>query len=468
MSHLFKLFIALILVLVPIVGFANNEQQNAEGVQISPEEVQQQFDEANKITIAAAVSTAAYNDRNAQMVKHYLEQNGWKFGTDKEIAEQVNNKFILVKRIDKEGVPVYFLGIAGTENLSDIKKDLRLEKVYFAGVNSRELRDNAETSDVPDTEPKVHRGFHQITYMQSFCRVKNEQEGNASILESLLKEEQAKIYITGHSSGGAVAILTAAVLIEAGINPEDIEVITFASPAVGNQAFVDKYKDTIKLTRVVISGDAVPHMIQKMDGSYKQFGTEFVQQRSDSAFVDKSHRMYGYLDVSLKNYYDIRRMAIDNNIEIANRFETKKIDLGTVYIVPLRNELPHGLQSEFYYMREAVEDEYDRTIKDYIYETEDIDNVPMILERARKSGCRVVMVSQAQATMVKDKLNIYYVTLNQTIYDSENGSVLNTAIFSTRTQEITPLEAFLHSFKGLNASLRQKAVHETEEIKKAS
>lgn len=468
MRYLLRLFIVLVFVLAPFVGFANNEKQNAEEVIISPEEVQQQFDEANKITMAAAVSTAAYNDRNGQMVKHFLEQNGWKFGTDQEISEQVNNKFILIKRVDEDGVPVYFLGIAGTENLSDIKKDLKLGKVYFAGTNSRELRDNAQLADITDTEPRVHKGFHQITYMQSYLKAKEEQESNASILELLLKEEQAKIYLTGHSSGGAVAILTAAVLIEAGIDPNNIEVITFAAPAVGNQAFVDKYKDSIKLTRVIVSGDIVPNMVQKVDGSYKQFGREIVRKKPDTAFVDKPHRMYGYLDSVLKNYYDIRRLAIDNNIEFANRFETKKIDLGTVYIVPLKNELPRGLQSEFYYIKEAVEDEYEKTLKDYIYETENIDNVPIILEHARNAGCRIVIVSQAQATMVRDKLNTYYVTLNQTIYDSGNGSVLNTAIFSTRTQEITPLEAFLHSFKGLNSSLRQKAVEKNEEIKEAS
>ena len=235
-----------------------------------------------------------------------------------------------------------------------------------------------------------------------------------------------------------------------------------------NQAFVDKYRDTIKLTRVVVSNDSVPNMIQKADGSYKQFGMEVVQQRPNPVFVDKPHRMYGYLDNALKNYYDIRKVVIDNNIEIADRFETKKLDFGTVYIVPLKNELPQGLQSEFYYMKEAVKDEYDKIIKDYIYETENIGYVPMILEYARKANCKIAIVSQVHATMVKDKLNVYYVTLSQTIYDSENGGVLNTAIFSTRTKEITPLEAFLHSFKGLNVSLRQKVIGKTEEVKKAS
>jgi hypothetical protein len=77
------------------------------------------------------------------------------------------------------------------------------------------------------------------------------------------------IFTTGHSLGGALAVLSALALREAGI--ENVNVVTFGQPRLGNHYFVSYISQTITadpssspflftgLYRVVNTNDLVPH-----------------------------------------------------------------------------------------------------------------------------------------------------------------------------------------------------------------
>ncbi len=70
------------------------------------------------------------------------------------------------------------------------------------------------------------------------------------------------IYITGHSLGGALAVVHAAALFTKNEHDRVVEVVTFGAPRVANRAsrkWLDsKYQD--KITQYRIPGDRVPHL----------------------------------------------------------------------------------------------------------------------------------------------------------------------------------------------------------------
>ena len=75
-----------------------------------------------------------------------------------------------------------------------------------------------------------------------------------------LRREQ-EIWITGHSLGGALAVLLAATLLENGIPVEGL--YTFAAPRVGDERFAERLNAALQGKahwRVVNDGDLVPHL----------------------------------------------------------------------------------------------------------------------------------------------------------------------------------------------------------------
>ena len=195
------------------------------------------------------------------------------------------------------------------------------------------------------------------------------------------------LYLTGHSLGGAAATLAGARLLSVGVNPEQLKVITFGAPAVGNVAFAAKFDPNLPLVRIVNFGDVVPGVLQTLVGGYQQFGREIKWYPPDT--VGDKYQLIGYIDSAIKNYYDKRRLAIAAGIQL-----------------PLPS-----------------------------------------------ADFRWTIVSDVSAMRIKQEENTYRITLTQTVYDVTTGTVATTATFSTATYNLTPLEAFIHTFKGMKAHL---------------
>ncbi|MGL5512754.1 MAG: lipase family protein, partial [Sporomusa sp.] len=257
------------------------------------------YEEAYKLYIAATTSVAAYNDRIGELATRYLKQDGWTIDHFVQAEGQSGARFLLANKESSLGKHTYFMAIVGTETTKDIKMDLKLDKVYFAGSSLAEFETNADKNNVPPDEPKVHKGFYEFIRAGAVATLSSDKQTTFSLLDLLQDNPDSKIYLTGHSLGGAAATLTGAWLISMGISPEQIEVITFGAPAVGNAAFAAKFEPTLKLTRVVISGDPVTGVLQALIGGYKQFGQEIKWPKS--ATVRDPHKLPGYVDFALKN-----------------------------------------------------------------------------------------------------------------------------------------------------------------------
>jgi hypothetical protein len=442
MKRIFFLLFTLVLIYTPLAGHTGPKED---------------YEEAYKLYITAGTSVAAYDDRIGELTNHYIEQDGWKI--DHYLQPEGHNgaRFVLAQKSNQAGGTTYIIAIVGTETPEDIKMDLNVDKVYFSGTNLEEFAANAAKKDVPNTEPKVHRGFNEFVQAGPAATLRNVKINSDLLIELIKNNKNNKLFLTGHSLGGAAATLAGARLLSSGINPDQIEVITFGAPAVGNAAFAAKFNDTLHLTRVVNSGDVVTGLLQTLVGGYQQFGREIKWNLPDT--LDEPHNLTAYVDSALKNYYDKRRQAIQAGINLPEQLTPQQTNFDRIYIAPLQNSLPHQLTADFRYMCEALGDEHRQTLPNSIIAS---NSTPLNWQQAATaSNCRLAILSEVSAVRLKQEKNTYHIILNQTVYDVTTGAIVNMATFSTATYNLTPLEAFIHDFKDIRDSeaswLKQKS-----------
>lgn len=112
-------------------------------------------------------------------------------------------------------------------------------------------------------------GKTEIGFSNLYRSMKIEYEDPGMPGESLIAQLDrlpagTKLVVTGHSLGSSLAILHAFV---AGSKQIDVELITFASPRVGNRAFVDAFERmNIKNTRIFNHPDIVPKVPAEIAG----------------------------------------------------------------------------------------------------------------------------------------------------------------------------------------------------------
>lgn len=111
-------------------------------------------------------------------------------------------------------------------------------------------------------------------------------EDDPDVLEAL--------YITGHSLGGALAVLAAAYLqvdpTLASLREKLGGVYTYGQPRVGYQSFAKQFDSAFgdKLFRHVYGNDVVPRMPPRTAGPFKHFGKEY--RSTESGWVYESSR----------------------------------------------------------------------------------------------------------------------------------------------------------------------------------
>ena len=377
------------------------------------------FDTEKIRLICAMTSMASYSSEESFLARNILVARGWNIIGLTTKNSRANAKAYI---ISKGNIKIFV--ITGTEDLKDVEVDFRVGKVALH-----------EGEEVGEEKIFVHRGFRDYTDTALSDGVKE------YLLDNLKKNPDEILYITGHSLGGAVALMAATRLSDAGADMDRVKVITFGAPAVGNKIFAEAYADKIDLTRIGISGDFIKKSLAAL--GYTQFGN-FVKYKAESE-NHFSHSMALYLDCAIKNYYDAggfenfpeadEKVSLDTPIYVApikilqKSFTTEE----EKYILPL---LTDGLKSRmtnltfaeprFSEVKKVAQFSYD--VKEY-------------LKPAREVGAKFILVQFLRAKVMKEnRQREVQVTLDEMIFDS-NGRLISMQTSGPTTKGLTVIEA---------------------------
>lgn len=384
--------------------------------------------------LAAWTSLAVYNDKISVLARDVLEENGWQINVQNEKIVNSDVKYLLAnKHFDNNNV--LFLSISGTSSWEDVKTDLSVEAVNFGGKNINEFITTMKNEQLLKDNPLVHKGFLKYVQDGFFTPNTNNEILGIKIKEHLKNNPQDKIYITGHSLGGAVAELLTARLLDMGVNKDQIVTITFGAPAVGNKAFVEQYEPKMNLTRITMKGDVVKNLAQIANERFVQFKNNeewSITQNDNDKFA---HNMLLYFDRAMRNYYDIYGNELKNQMQNKTQCE--------YYVVAPKYNFPKEIQSEINYINLALTDKMLK--KKQVCFMEDSLNVDAF-SRAKALGAKYVIFYEYSADKLKDTTSNkrYYINAAKYVYDI-NGNLIQGESINTDTNQMTILQAVLYA-----------------------
>ena len=400
--------------------------------------------------VSSLVSMASYSDELSLLAREWLAETGWEFQSQTTATALAQGRYHLVTKEMPDGHRAVLLAFPGTENAKDAKVDLRTRSVPFGGSSVEEFRDVAQQDRHATSYPLVHKGFDDYTMTALFHKPVDLAGSGAceTMGEHLAQELRAHptevLYLTGHSLGGAAAILTAARLSDMGVRPEQLRVITFGSPAVGNTAFARRYEKRMQLTRIVVAGDPVAAALQSLGTRYVQFGTRTVwkQDRSSARF---EHEMVVYLDKALRHYLaddgaDTSNAETDDIAWGVLDSQPKAISGGILVAAPTLELDPlvtDDAAVDAKALQGAWQNRYAPCLVRSATEPSDINSLSAA---ARRSDCRYLVRQHVSVERVRDEDDVLRVILETSVYDAK-GNLVTAASKSTTTKRMTALEA---------------------------
>lgn len=158
--------------------------------------------------------------------------------------------------------------------------------VSFRGsVTLRDLLTDAKVDMVripnpvePETSVRIHHGFRDYLYGRSkrppHVTLEKGQEGRKvdailqKVVETVEQYPDYSVYVTGHSLGGSLAILTSLELAADDRIPKPVSCISIAAPRVGDGKFATAFfalekSNAIRCLRIVNHGDIFPRIPQR-------------------------------------------------------------------------------------------------------------------------------------------------------------------------------------------------------------
>ena len=205
-----------------------------------------EIDRAELNLATALISMSSYSAELNMLAREWLADLGWQIDTHEYATALADGRVHILARQFPDGEQIYVLAFPGTERKQDAIVDLRVTRVPFGGTTPAEF--NAVAAAVENksgANPLVHKGVHDYTQAALFSE-KLSDFGNLTLGEVIARDLRTHpaytLYLTGHSLGGAAATLAAARLSDMGVSPQQLRVITFGAPAVGNTALARAYE----------------------------------------------------------------------------------------------------------------------------------------------------------------------------------------------------------------------------------
>ena len=395
--------------------------------------------------VEAAASEAAYSGELSELLRARLVAAGWEIVGAETVGHRgtVGRFFHMVRR-DADGAELHLIAFPGTERGSDVWTDLRMKRAAFGGHSPAEF---LAVRDTPKEErggmPLVHRGFLDYCQAALFTDAAEGETAGERLAADLRAHPSEKLYLTGHSLGGAAAILAAARLSDLGVSPDQLIVTTFGAPAVGNEDFVRTYQDRFTLRRVVMRGDPVKDALPSPLG-FHHFGERIDWQpaRTTAAFP---HTMTVYVDAALRRLYDTHDSSGALTFLVGQENRTAG---HTVYLTPIVVEVDDALAEDVPYLRAVLRDaQYVRNAATVFApaDTSGPLDVTTQARAARTVGAEQMLVYRISGEKLRDAHETYRLTLERSVYDRD-GNLLAAGARSAATGALTPMEVILYLF----------------------
>ena len=395
--------------------------------------------------VEAAASEAAYSGELSELLRARLMVAGWEIVGAETVGHRgtVGRFFHMVRR-DADGAELHLIAFPGTERGSDVWTDLRMKRAAFGGHAPAEF---LAVRDTPKAErggmPLVHRGFLDYCQAALFTDATEGETAGERLAADLRAHPSEKLYLTGHSLGGAAAILAAAHLSDLGVSPDQLIVTTFGAPAVGNEDFVRTYQDRFTLRRVVMRGDLVKDALPSPLG-FHHFGERIDWQpaRTTAAFP---HTMTVYVDAALRRLYDTHDSSGALTFLVGQENRTAG---HIVYLTPIVVEVDDALAEDVPYLRAVLRDaQYVRNAATVFApaDTSGPLDVTAQARAARTVGAEQMLVYRISGEKLRDAHETYRLTLERSVYDRD-GNLLAAGARSAATGALTPMEVILYLF----------------------
>lgn len=162
----------------------------------------------------------------------------------------------------------------GTQDASDVITDLTIRQ-----------------RGLPRAWNAAEQGFGQVRVHAGFCsRTEKLRKQLQAAVEPL--DRTRPVYVTGHSLGGAVAIL-AAVVLKHRCGFGDVRLYTYAGPRVGDPAFAAAYDQSLpKSYRVVNDADLVPQVPLKRMRFWKFLHADYAHVGEKWSFLNQTDDLF--------------------------------------------------------------------------------------------------------------------------------------------------------------------------------
>ena len=435
MMTLLRLLVFLVLLLLPVRTFA------------APRDLPSLY------FVCAAASEAAYAGELPELLRARLVAAGWQIESyETEGHRGTVGRFFHMVRTDEDGAETHLVAFPGTERGSDVWTDLRLGRAAFGGTSPSEF---LAVRDAPVTgrseTPLVHRGFLDYTQAALFTDVLPAY-GNRTAGEVLAAELRAhpsmRVYLTGHSLGGAAAVLAAARLADLGVSPTQLVVTTFGAPAVGNAAFARRYEGRFNLHRVVMRGDPMKDVLAAPLG-FRHFGERVAWSPARSA-AKFPHAMIVYVDAAIRQLYDAYG---GDKAFLFLMGQPKRTEGRTLYVTPIETELDDTLMEDAPYMAAVLRDALHVQNAAAVFAAGEgglsaeglLSGLDGHLAAAREVGAEEMVAYRITGVRERTARETYRLTLERAIYDMD-GNLIAATSRSARTGTLTPIETVLYLF----------------------
>ncbi|CAH0522193.1 unnamed protein product [Peronospora belbahrii] len=215
-----------------------------------------------------------------------LERHGFELIT--HLRSNLTDTHVVVawSQEDHQRLVISFRGTTSKENWkSNLRADQKVLWIKSRGLRGKKScleRVKGFAAKIPLLNmalPRVHRGF-----WTAYESVRDELKEVARLI--LDENPGVSVYITGHSMGGALAVLAA---YDLALNFSiKVSMYNFGCPRVGNPTFRQHYDSCVSTSyRVVMDGDIVPGW-PRFWGLYQHVGTEISIDVAGNLIVDPS------------------------------------------------------------------------------------------------------------------------------------------------------------------------------------